>query len=332
MLPMARLRLFANLREIAGTTQAEFSGNTVAEVLDSATAEYGKEFARNLTIAQVWVNGDPAEPEDAVTDQDEVALIPPVSGGSLAAQASQGSGALLVMALLTALIVANLVNTPTFVFVVVGSALAWLWDLSDVLKLRNISVNPVPLMIGATAAANGAYTWGVPGFAGGIAVAIFVALVWSVLDPGQRSVRAVAGAVALAMIAALGTGSLTLTHLYSIPTVNAAIAIAAAAGFAAWGVQQSGGELGGLDPNLGMVLGAVIAGLISGLAADTLSTTTMLLASAAGAAGLIAGRAFGSLLRTGSVIHTARAPGLLTMFDAAALGVPAFWAAIWVFA
>jgi molybdopterin converting factor small subunit len=329
---MARLRLFANLREVAGTAQAEFAGETVADVLAAATAEYGAEFARNLSIAKVWVNGDPAEPGDAVTEDDEVALIPPVSGGAVATQAGQGSGALLVIALLAALVVANLVNTSTFVFVVVGSALAWLWDISDVLKLRTIAVNPIPLMIGATAAANGAYTWGVAGFAGGIAVAVFVSLIWCVLDPGQRSVRAVAGAVVLAVTAALATGSLTLTHLYSIPMVSAAIAIAAAAGFAAWGVQQSGGELGGLDPNLGMVLGAVIAGLISGLAADTLSTTTMLLASAAGAAGLIAGRAFGSLLRTGSVIHTARAPGLLTMFDAAALGVPAFWAAIWVFA
>ncbi len=329
---MARLRLFANLREAAGTSQAEFPGETVAEVLDAATAAYGPEFARNLTIAQVWVNGDPAEPGDAVTEADELALIPPVSGGAVATPASQGSGALLVIALLAALVVANLVNTPTFVFVVVGSALAWLWDMSDVLKLRTIAVNPIPLMIGATAAANGAYTWGVPGFAGGIAVAIFIALAWSVLDPQQRSARAVAVAVVLATATALATGSLTLTHLYSIPMVIAALAIAAAAGFAAWGVQQSGGELGGLDPNLGMVLGAVIAGLISGLAADTLSTTTMLLASAAAAAGLIAGRALGSLLRTGSVIHTARAPGLLTMFDAAALGVPAFWAAIWVFA
>lgn len=329
---MARLRLFANLREAAGTSQAEFPGDTVADVLDAATAAYGDEFARNMTIAKVWVNGDPAEPGDAVSDRDEVALIPPVSGGALAARAGESSGALLVVALLVALVVSNLVSTPTFIFVVVGSALAWLWDMTDVLKLRTLAINPIPLMIGATAAANGAYTWGVAGFAGGVGVAIVVSLAWTVLDPGQRSTRSVAVAMTLAMGAALATGSIALTHLYSLPMVIASIAVAASAGFAAWGVQQSGGEVGGLDPNLGMVLGAVIAGLISGLAADTLSMTTMLLASAASAAGLIAGRALGSLLRTGSVIHTARAPGLLTMFDAALLGIPAFWAAIWVFA
>jgi len=328
---MARLRLFANLREVAGTGSAEFPGATVAEVLDAAIAAYGAEFAENLTIAKVWVNGDPAGPDDTVADQDEVALIPPVSGGAVAAGVGNSSGALLVVALLAALVISNLVSTATFVFVVVGSVLAWVWDVSDVLRLRAIVINPIPLMVGATVAANGAYTWGVTGFAGGVAVAIVVALTWIVLDPTQRTVRAVALSVAIGLATSLVSGALVLTHLYSLPMVIAALAAAAAAGFAAWGVQQSGGELGGLDPNLGMVIGAIIAGLIAGLAADTLEMTTMLLASAAGAAGLIAGRAFGSLLRTGSVIHTARAPGLLTMFDAAVLGIPAFWAAIWVF-
>jgi molybdopterin synthase sulfur carrier subunit len=323
---MARLRLFANLREVAGTGSAEFPGSTVAEVLEAASSAYGTEFTQNLTIAKVWVNGDPAKPDDPVGVSDEIALIPPVSGGAIAAGVSNTSGALLVIALLVSLVIANNVGTRTFVFVVVGSALAWLWDITDVLRLRGLAINPIPLMVGATAAANGAYSWGVAGFAGGVAVAVVV-----VLDSSQRTVRSVAIPLVVGLVISLVAGALVLTHLRSLPMVFAALAIAASAGFAAWGVQQSGGELGGLDPNLGMVLGAVIAGLISALAADTLEITTMLLASAAGAAGLIAGRAFGSLLRTGSVIHTARAPGLLTMFDAAVLGVPAFWAAVWIF-
>lgn len=330
---MARLRLFANLRESAGTGQADFAGATVAEVLNAATSAYGTEFERGLSVAKVWVNGEPAEKTDAVTDSDEIALIPPVSGGALVAGVAGSSGALLVVALLAALVISNLVEgSATFVFVVVGSALAWLWDTTDVLKLRGARVNPAPLMVGATAVANGTYRWGTAGFAGGLALAIMFALIWSVLDPEQRTTRGLSIAMTLAILAGLATGSLTLLHLYSVPMVNAALAVAAAAGFAAWGVQQSGGEVGGLDPNLGMVLGAVIAGLISGLAAETLAITTMVLASAASAAGLIAGRAFGSLLRTGSVVHTARAPGLLTPFDGAVLGVAAFWAAIWVFA
>lgn len=328
---MARLRLFANLRETAGTSVAEFPGQTVGDVLQAAQDAYGPEFSRGITIAKVWVNGEPADETERVTATDEIALIPPVSGGALAARAVDSSGALLVVALLAALVISNVVDTKIFVFAVVGAALAWLWDTTDVLRLRNITVSPIPLMVGATAAANGAYSWGAAGFAGGVAVAIVLTLTWAVLEPNHRSTRTVAVSTTLAAVSALATGSLVLTHLQSLPTVNASLAVAGAAAFAAWGVQQSGGEVGGLDPNLGMVLGAVIAGLVSGLAAETLSIPTMILASAAGAAGLIAGRAFGSLLRTGSVVHTARAPGLLTMFDAAALGVAAFWAAIWIF-
>ncbi|MDJ0924599.1 MAG: MoaD/ThiS family protein [Acidimicrobiia bacterium] len=329
---MARLRLFANLREAAGTGQASFAGSTVGEVLDAAQAEYGKDFAKGLTIAKVWINGEPADRDDPVGADDEIALIPPVSGGTTATRTVDGSGALLVVALLAALVISNLVDRTTFIFVVVGSALAWLWDTTDVLRLRKTTINPIPLMVGATAAANGAYRWGVGGFAGGVAIAIMLTLIWSVFDPAHRTTRAMSIAMTLALLAALATGSFTLLHLYSVPMVNAALAIAAAAGFAAWGVQHSGGEVGGLDPNLGMVLGAIIAGLISGLAAETLNITTMILAAAASSAGLIAGRSYGSLLRTGSVVHTARAPGLLTMFDGAVLGSAAFWAAIWVFA
>ena len=182
---MARLRLFANLREAAGTPQADFPGATVAEVLDAAKTAYGEDFSRGVAIAKVWVNGNPATADDQVSEQDEVALIPPVSGGTTASRVGDGSGAILVVALLLALVISNLIsdNTTIFVFVVVGTALAWLWDTTDVLRLRSISVNPIPLMIGATATANGAYTWGAAGFAGGIAVAIMVTLTWSVLDP-----------------------------------------------------------------------------------------------------------------------------------------------------
>ena len=49
------------------------------------------------------------------------------------------------------------------------------------------------------------------------------------------------------------------------------------------------------------------------------------------AAGVIAGRALGSMLRTGSVTHTENAPGSLAMFDGAILAAPLFWIAIWVF-
>ena len=79
---MATLRLFAAAREAAGTSREAFSGATVGEVLDGATQRYGRIFAEVLASSRVWCNGEPAERSDPVTDTDEVAVLPPVSGGA----------------------------------------------------------------------------------------------------------------------------------------------------------------------------------------------------------------------------------------------------------
>lgn len=79
---MATLRLFAAARESAGTGRAQFDGATVGDVLAAAVATYGEGFQAVLGSCRVWVNGDPAEPSTAVSIADEVAVLPPVSGGS----------------------------------------------------------------------------------------------------------------------------------------------------------------------------------------------------------------------------------------------------------
>ncbi|NBU95113.1 MAG: MoaD/ThiS family protein [Actinobacteria bacterium] len=78
---MATLRLFAAARQAAGTGTDEIDAVTVAEVLDAAVARYGDGFAQVLTTCKVWVNGEPAELTSAVAANDEVAVLPPVSGG-----------------------------------------------------------------------------------------------------------------------------------------------------------------------------------------------------------------------------------------------------------
>lgn len=79
---MARLRLFAAAREAAGTSGGDVDGDTVAEVLDAAAARFGAGFARVLPTCAVWVNGEPAEASSPVGATDEVAVLPPVSGGA----------------------------------------------------------------------------------------------------------------------------------------------------------------------------------------------------------------------------------------------------------
>ncbi|MEL6985782.1 MAG: MoaD/ThiS family protein [Actinomycetota bacterium] len=82
---MITLRLFAQARESAGTTRLELDpvviGDTVGDVLDEAVNRFGQPFADVLGGSKVWVNGDPAERATSVRAGDEVAVLPPVSGG-----------------------------------------------------------------------------------------------------------------------------------------------------------------------------------------------------------------------------------------------------------
>ena len=79
------LRLFAQARETAGATRVELDqatvGETVGDVLDEAIHRFGQPFAAVLAGSKVWLNGSPAERASTVSAGDEVAVLPPVSGG-----------------------------------------------------------------------------------------------------------------------------------------------------------------------------------------------------------------------------------------------------------
>lgn len=78
---MVTLRLFAQARESAGTKSLDLPGSTVGDVLDEATHRFGSTFAEVLAGSKVWLNGSPAERSQQVRQGDEVAVLPPVSGG-----------------------------------------------------------------------------------------------------------------------------------------------------------------------------------------------------------------------------------------------------------
>jgi molybdopterin synthase sulfur carrier subunit len=79
---VAIVRMFAAAREAAGTGAVQLPGATVDEVLREARARFGPSFSDVLATCKVWVNGEQAIDTTAVGPADEVAVLPPVSGGA----------------------------------------------------------------------------------------------------------------------------------------------------------------------------------------------------------------------------------------------------------
>jgi molybdopterin synthase sulfur carrier subunit len=85
-MPLARVLLFARAREAAGRRDDLVDAVTLGELLAVTRDRYGPEFAQVLSASRVWINGDEPENGDAtpLSDGDEVAVLPPVSGGATA--------------------------------------------------------------------------------------------------------------------------------------------------------------------------------------------------------------------------------------------------------
>jgi molybdopterin synthase sulfur carrier subunit len=79
---VAKVRLFASAREAAGTGSDVIDGATVADVLRAAESRYGERFSEVLGTCRVWVNGNDVGLDATIEPNDELAVLPPVSGGA----------------------------------------------------------------------------------------------------------------------------------------------------------------------------------------------------------------------------------------------------------
>ncbi|MEO8476025.1 MAG: MoaD/ThiS family protein [Actinomycetota bacterium] len=69
------------LRELADASHVEAPGSSVGEIVDALGERYGERFASIVAVGTFVVNGERASRDTPVADGDEVALLPPVSGG-----------------------------------------------------------------------------------------------------------------------------------------------------------------------------------------------------------------------------------------------------------
>lgn len=80
-MPTVTIRLFAGAREAAGVGTTQTEASSVADALDWAQAHFGEGFSAVLAASRVWLNGEPADPVTQLSAGDEIAVLPPVSGG-----------------------------------------------------------------------------------------------------------------------------------------------------------------------------------------------------------------------------------------------------------
>ena len=79
---VVKVRLFSALRELAGSNEVEAEAGSVGELVEALSHRYGERFEKVARAGSVVVDGARAGPETPLTGgSQEVALLPPVSGG-----------------------------------------------------------------------------------------------------------------------------------------------------------------------------------------------------------------------------------------------------------
>ena len=319
---MARLRLFANLRELAGASSVDVDGATVEDVLLAATDRFGSDFARAVQTAQVWVDGDRVGLDAPVGPGAEVALIPPVSGGALVVRSPIGIEIVLVVVTFAALFVGNAVSLEWFTVVTVLIASVWALDLTGATDRRSLPMANTAILLAIGAGAIGTFRFGAIGMAGATGGAVLTVLIWSVFRPILRPIDSFAAGVTVAAVAATGTSAVVLLRLRSRDETLVFLFVLTVAVLVSWLSDRS--EMPILDPLVALIVGAVLAGAVGGAlwAPDLLNAIG---ASAAAAIALVAGRNLGTLLRAGGFFVQGPIPGSLSYFDGALMAAAAFW-------
>ncbi len=316
---MARLRLFAGLRDIAGTGTVEVEGATVGDVLAAATDKFGEGFAASLANARVWLNGEEAAAGETVGPGDEVAVIPPVSGGATGLDVRPRASVtdMAIPAIVVgALVLANLAEDPVWWPVaVVGLVTAWVVDVVETLTARGREFPLIPSLVAILATVVAVWTLGSPGLGVALGAAIILPLGWGVASDGSRMVQTLGPSILLTFVACMTVGSLVVVAGSSprARIVGVYLAIMAATVLTA-GIIDRLQHFPIGDPFTLSSMVAVITSLVAAAIWD-LDLVTFLIVGLVVAVGLVAGRGLGSLLRTRRVVLIERPPGMLSVLD-----------------
>lgn len=310
------MRLFAGLRELAGSGKVVVGGSSVGEAIAEVEERYGAAFSTTLLRSRVWVNGEEASPETPLGPDDEIAILPPVSGGAGRGSGSIGLPALAGIGAAAVLLVANQMSIGWWAAVVIGLVGAWVADLSFTVNDQGRDLPAGPILTALLLAALAAHRFGFIGVVVGVVVAVILPMGWAVLSDSSRMVSILAPMVLVGLVGSLATGSLIVAQRWAdfgtdgVTVLVAGLAIGVVASALAERIPQS--PLG--DPIMSAGLGALV-GTIGLAAIFSLDLVVFSLVGAFSALALVSGRSFGSAIRTESMRLTDRPVGTLALLD-----------------
>lgn len=324
---MAKLRLFASLREIAGTSRLDLPAGTVGEVIEIANDKFGPDFQKGMETARVWVNGEEAAMTDEVGEDDEVVVLPPVSGGSQPATlAPTDLMGLLPLGVGLIAVLANFQGQPIWAAALVAIVAAWAVDMNSAFAARGRAFAPLAVVTSAAASVLAAHILGPTGYGLSMAIAVAVVLGWAVAFPPYRQVEVFAPTLLVGLLGALGSASLILTRSSFTPDPEAidVFLVSTIAGVLLGAVVGRMPALPFLDRFSMTAIGAVLAA-VAAASLWNLDVVGYLLVGLGISVALVAGQGLSSMLRTGAVMLTQRPPGFLPALDGVTLAAAIYF-------
>lgn len=324
---MPRLRLFAGLREAAHTSELMIEGETVGEVLETASSRFGSQFAAGLATAKVWRNGEEVDARDPVGPDDEIAVLPPVSGGSVAWGKELGSGGLGTLIVVVALVLGNL-SGDLNLWTPVLAAMVGLWtiDIAAAAAERGYRTAVGALLAAEVVAMGLIHLLGPAALLPALAMGVVFSLGAAVFVPRRRHLVSIGISAGIGTLACGALASLMLARSAYEPggrTVGLFLAVAVGAIVLAELAQRITANRVLNRQNavvIGVVLLSVVAAMVWGF-----SVTAFLLIGFGMAAAYLAGEGFGALLRSGRP-WSSPVPGILSNLDGPLCAGMAFFA------
>jgi molybdopterin synthase sulfur carrier subunit len=321
------VRLFANLRELAGHSRLELPGSTVGEVIDEAKERFGPDFERGMSVSRIWLNGEETEMSSPVTEGDQLVVLPPVSGGSqpttMALSDVLGAMALVVAVLA---VLANTQEQEIWAAALVAIIGGWAVDISATFTARGRVFAPLPVVVSAAGGALLAHILGGAGYGLTVAVAVALALGWALAFPVYRQVDVFSPTLMVAVLAGMAAASMVLARSAFAPDTRAVdvFLVGTIAGVALGALVLRLPPLPFLDP-FSVTAVATVLGFVGAAVFWDLDVVGYLLVGLGVAVALVAGNGLSSMLRSGRLALTLRAPGALVGLDGVVLAAALYY-------